>query len=131
MQKIADPKKPEEEQRANDFFCGAYEKAFHVPVVYANSKGRLEHMPGKMGQMMKKAVFDMNGYSKMYYPNGATVTCDVAEAVGADIAISPHKRQSDIHFYGDDITRENWFFRQFILKPDTKAGIRAYEEIKQ
>ncbi len=127
----ADPKKPEAEQNANDFFCSAYEKAFHVPVVYANSKGRLEHMPGKMGQMMKKAGFAMNGYSKIYYPNGTAVACNVAEAVGADIAISPRKRQSDIHFYGDDIARGNWFFRQFILKPDTKAGIKAYEENKQ
>ncbi len=81
--------------------------------------------------MMEKAGFAMNGYSKIYYPNGAAVACDVAEAVGADIAISPQKRQSDIHFYGDDIARGNGFFRRFILKPDTKAGIRAYEENKQ
>lgn len=124
----ADPKKPEAEQKANEFFCSAYKTAFQVPVVYANSKGRLEYMPGKMGRMMEKAGFTMNGYSKIYYENGVAVDCGIPEAVGADIAISPQKRQSDIHFYGDDITKGNWFFRKLILKPDTKAGIKIYKQ---
>ncbi|MCM1386188.1 MAG: carbon-nitrogen hydrolase family protein [Bacillus sp. (in: Bacteria)] len=127
----ADPKKPEAEQNANDFFCGAYEKAFHVPVVYANSKGRLAHMPGQTGQMMEKAGFAMNGFSKIYYPEGTAIDCDIEEAVGADIVISPQMRKSDIRFYGENITRGNCFFRQFILKPDIKAGIKAYEENRQ
>lgn len=67
----ADPKKPKMEQSTNDFFCSRYEEAFNIPVVYANSKDRLEYMPGKMGQMMKKAGFVMNGLSKIYYTNGS------------------------------------------------------------
>ena len=124
----ADLKKPEAEQKANDFFCDAYEAAFHVPVVYVNSKGKLEYMPGKMGQMMEKAGFAMNGFSKIYFSSGKEVHCDVIEAVGVDVSIVLQKRQCDIRFYGDDIAKGNWFFRQLILKPDTKAGIKAYEE---
>lgn len=124
----ADPKKPEMEQRTNDFFCGIYEKAFNVPVVYVNSKGRLEYMPGKMGQMMRKAGFTMNGLSKIYYTNGTEIECTIAEAAGVDLEIVPQKRQSDIRFYREDIVKGNWLFRQFVLKPDTRAGIRMYEE---
>lgn len=126
----ADPKKPDAERKGNDFFCGAYEKAFHIPVVYVNSIGKLEYMPGKMGQMMKKAGFTMNGLSKIYSTNGNMIDCNMAEAVGADVPISPRKRQGDIHFYGEDIAKGNWFFRQFILKPDIKAGIKIYEKNK-
>lgn len=124
----ADPKKPEAEQRTNNFFCGTYQKAFNIPVVYVNSKGRLEYMPGKMGHMMEKAGFTMNGLSKIYYTNGTTIECNMAEAAGADLEIIPQRRQKDIRFYGDDIAKGNWLFRQFILKPDTRAGIRMYEE---
>lgn len=126
----ADPKKPIEEQRANDFFCEAYEKAFNIPVVYVNSKGKLEYMPGRMGRMMEKAGFTMNGMTKIYYrnyPSGTDIESDVKEAIGADVTICPRRRQGDIRFYGNDISKGNWFFRRFILKPDTKAGLRAYE----
>lgn len=126
----ADPKKPEMEQSTNDFFCGVYESAFCVPVVYVNSRGRLEYMPGKMGAMMKKAGFTMNGLSKIYAADKVIIDCDHPEAVGAKIEIVPQKRRSDIRFYGDDLVKGNWFFRQFILKPDVKAGIKAYEANK-
>ena len=126
----ADPKKPAKEQRNNDFFCSAYEEAFDVPVVYVNSKGKLEYMEGKMGWMMQKAGFAMNGLSKIYATDGMAIICDVEEAVGAEIEIIPCRRQKDIRFYGDDMIKGNWFFRQFILKPDTKAGIKIYEETR-
>lgn len=138
----ADPKKPAKEQHANDFFCEAYEKAFGIPVIYVNSRGALEYMPGKMGRMMEKAGFTMNGLSKIYDSGQTTMTdnfqdcsdtqivCDIPEAIGADVEIHPRKRQDDILFHGNDITKGNWFFRQFILKPDTKAGIRAYSDMK-
>lgn len=126
----ADPKKPKAEQRTNDFFCGMYTEAFGVPVVYANSKGKLEYMAGRMGQLMQKAGFTMNGLSKIYAVNGNAIVCDVVGAIGADIVLAPHKRQKDIHFYGNDMVRGNWFFRQLILKPDTKAGIKMYEETR-
>lgn len=35
------------------FKRGFYDSIINTPVVYVNSKGRLEYMPGKMGQMMK------------------------------------------------------------------------------
>lgn len=127
---LADPKKPATEQSTNDFFCGMYEKAFNIPVVYANSKGKLEYMPGKMGQMMKNAGFSMNGLSKIYYADGNDIECNIVEAKGADVEISPKRRRMDIPFYGDDLVRGNWFFRQFILKPDVKAGIKMYEGAK-
>lgn len=126
----ADPKKSAAEQSTNDFFCGMYEKAFNIPVVYANSKGKLEYMPGKMGQMMKSAGFSMNGLSKIYYADGNEIECNIVEATGADVEISPKRRRMDVPFYGDDLVRGNWFFRQFILKPDVKAGIKMYEGAK-
>lgn len=123
----ADPAKLERERSVNDFLCTSYEKAFYVPVVYVNSKGKLEYMPGKMGKMMKKEKFTMNGLSKIYYMNGRAVHCDIAEAAGADIEIHSKVRQGNIRFYRDDMIKGNWFFRQFILKPDIKAGIKMYE----
>lgn len=124
----ADPKKPDEERKTNDYFCGAYESAFGVPIVYANSRGELEYMPGMMGRMMAKAGFKMNGMSKIYSQTGNEIPCDVEEAVGMDIEIVPRKRRSDIRFYGEDIIKGNLLFRYFVLKPDTKAGIREYEK---
>lgn len=59
----ANPGKPNEERKYNDSFCNKYESAFAVPVVYVNSKGKLEYMPGKMGAMMERAGFTMNGWS--------------------------------------------------------------------
>lgn len=124
----ADPRKPAAEQRTNDFFCGMYEEAFDVPVVYVNSKGRLGYMAGKMGRMMEKAGFSMNGLSKIYYQNGTAIHCEAAEAIGADLEIAVHRRQKEIPFYGDDLVKGNWLFRQLILKPDTRSGIKIYEE---
>ena len=49
----ADPKESEKERAENDKRCGLYVDAFGVPVVYVNSKGSLEYMPGMMGAMMK------------------------------------------------------------------------------
>jgi predicted amidohydrolase len=123
----ADPNKPKKEIRENERRCMPYVEAFGVPVVYVNSKGKLEYMPGKMGSMMAKAGFRMNGRSKIYASEGKLIRTGMAEAVGIDIALSEHKRQKDIRFYGEDIVRENWFFRTFVLKPDTQAGVRLYE----
>ena len=60
--------------------------------------------------------------------NGIAIDSNIVEATGADIKIFPQKRKRDIRFYGDDIIKGNWFFRQFILKPDIKAGIKMYEK---
>ena len=50
-----------------------------------------------------------------------------AEAVGAQVTLSPRRRVGRIRFYGDDILPGNWLFKRLILKPDTAAGIRACE----
>ena len=47
--------------------------------------------------------------------------------MGADVTLSPRRREKEIRFHGGDILPGNWLFRNLILKPDTKAGIRAYE----
>ena len=124
----ADPKKPDKERAENDKRCMLYVDSFDVPVVYANCTGKLEFMPGKMGEMMAKSGFRMNGMSKIYAHDMKPVQTDVSEAVGADVDIAPKKRSKDIKFYGEDILPGNFLFRQFILRPDTKTGIRAYEE---
>ena len=124
----ADPNKPEQEHLENDKRCEMYVDAFGVPVVYVNSVGALEYMPGKMGEMMAKAGFKMNGMSKIYANDARVLTDDIKEAVGADVTIKPEYRKKDIHFHGEDILPGNWIFKHFILKPDLKAGIRMYEE---
>jgi omega-amidase len=123
----ADPMKPEIEIQENEQRCMKYVDAFDVPVVYVNSKGELEHMPGKMGSMMAKAGFRMNGRSKIYAYQGKRIPSQIPEAIGLDVTLSAQKRKRDITFYGEDILKGNWFFRTFVLKPDTKAGIQLYE----
>lgn len=123
----ADPNKPKKEIRENEHRCMLYVEAFGVPVVYVNSKGKLEYMPGKMGSMMAKAGFRMNGRSKIYASEGKEIRTEAEEAIGIDITLSAHRRKKNIKFFGEDIVRGNWFFRTFVLKPDTQAGVRIYE----
>ena len=123
----ADPGKPDRERRENDTRCRIYVDAFGVPVVYVNSKGALECMPGKMGAMMARHGFRMNGMSRIYALTAAPIDTDVPEAIGAALDLSPHRRTRDIRFHGQDILPGNWLFKHLILKPDTIAGIRAYE----
>jgi predicted amidohydrolase len=123
----ADPKKPEKEHQENDRRCMQYVDAFGVPVVYVNCKGSLEYMPGKMGAMMKKYGFRMNGMSKIYAPDAVPIPVKIPEAIGAEIKLNPKRRVKDIRFFGDDILPGNCLFKHLILRPDTKAGIRSYE----
>ena len=118
------------ERKTNDFLCNNYVHAFGVPVCYVNSIGKMDYMLGKTGKMMLDAGFRLNGLSKIYCSDGTTLESDVQEAIGIDINLMPKERKKDIRFYGDDITRGNFLFRKLILKPDTKAGISFYEEMK-
>lgn len=124
----ADPMKPEQEQDENDTRCMKYVEAFDVPVVYVNSVGKLEHMPGTMGMLMKMAKFRMNGHSKIYARYSTEISSDIPEVVASDVEVSPNKYKKDIRFYGDDILNTNWLFKKLVLGPDTRKGIRKYEE---
>ena len=124
----ADPGKPEKEHKENDLRCSLYVSAFAIPVVYVNSKGALEYMPGKMGEMMKKHGFRMNGMSRIYASDAVPIETEIPEAVGAEVKIHSKRRILDIPFYGDDILPGNGLFKRFVLQPDTKAGIRLYEK---
>ena len=126
----ADPKKSDKEMKNNDFFCETYEKSFGVPVIYVNSKGSLAYMPGKMGRMMAKAGFAMNGRTKIYCKTGTVLEKYIPEAYGIDASLFPKTMKNDIHFHGQDIIRGNWLFRKLILEPDTKHGILEYEKNK-
>ena len=123
----ADPREPGKERAENDRRCGLYADAFGVPVVYVNSRGSLEYMPGMMGAMMRRHGFRMNGMSRIYAENAEPIETGIPEAVGAEVRLTPQRRRSDIRFYGNDILPGNWLFRHLILAPDTKAGIRSYE----
>ena len=127
----ADPKKGTQEQAANDYLCNTYAEAFGVPVVYVNSVGRLEYMPGKMGAMMKAAGFTMNGKTKIYASGGSNITCAVDEAEGCEVEVVERGRRKAIPFFGEDLMKGNFLFRNFILKPDVKAGIRQYNKSLQ
>ena len=122
----ADPNKTEKEHKENDTRCMMYVNAFGVPVIYVNSVGSLEYMPGKMGELMKKAGFRMNGMSKIYAMESKEIHGTIPEAVASDVEIAPKSRVKDIRFHGENILPGNWLFKQFILKPDTEAGIRLY-----
>lgn len=124
----ADPRKDAEESRANDYLCNTYAEAFGVPVVYINSVGKLEYMPGLMGALMKRAGFTMNGKSKIYANRGNSMACDIKAATGLEVDVSDRKKKKDIRFYGDDLIKGHFFFRHFILKPDIAAGIRNYNK---
>ncbi|MCR5249959.1 MAG: carbon-nitrogen hydrolase family protein [Lachnospiraceae bacterium] len=123
----ADPAKPEKEHQENDKRCMIYVDAFGIPVVYVNSIGSLEYMPGKMGKMMEKAGFRMNGMSRIYAPGSKTISGQIPEIVAAEVELRPGSRVKDIRFYDGNILPGNWLFKQFILKPDTVAGIKLYE----
>ena len=99
-------------------------------VFYVNSRGSLEPMPGKMGEMMRRRGFRMNGMTRIYAPDAVPIPGEMPEAVGAEVKIHSKRRVRDIRFYGDDILPGNRLFRRFVLKPDTEAGIKAYESNK-
>ena len=123
----ADPKKPDKEHEENDKRCRMYADAFGVPVVYVNSVGSLEYMPGMMGKMMEKHGFRMNGMSRIYSDGAADIGTEVREAIGAEAELSPHRLRKEIRFYDGDILPGNRLFKLLIMKPDAKAGIRSYE----
>lgn len=119
-------KNMETEQRTIDYFCTEYQNAFGVPVVYANSKGKLDYMMGKTGRMMMKAGFSLNGMSTVYASDNI-VRSNGAEVICWSGNIMPQQRKRDIAFYGEDIIKGNWLFRKFVLRADIKQGIRFYE----
>lgn len=127
----ADPKKPDEEIATNDYFCGAYRDAFGVPVVYVNSRGPLEYMPGLMGKMMADHGFKMNGKSKIYHSDGHNIICKLKEAIGVETNLIERRKTKEIRFFGDDIIKANLLFRALVLKPDIKRGIKSYEKAKK
>jgi hypothetical protein len=46
------------------------------------------------------------------------------------VPIEAKKLKREIRFYGKDLIRGNLIFRYLILNPDTKAGIKAYNQKK-
>lgn len=127
----ADPKKPDIEESQNDYFCSLYRDAFNVPVVYVNSVGALEFMPGLMGKMMADHGFAMNGKSKIYANEGQEIYLEIKEAIGIEVELSDKRISKEIPFYGDDIIKGNLIFRTLVLKPDTAKGIKMYESHKR
>ena len=124
----ADAKKDSEEIASNNYLCSQYADAFGVPVIYINSVGKLESMPGMMGLLMKLSGFTMNGKTKIYAVGAERISHDLKEVEGCETALSEERRKRDIAFYGDDLVKSNLFFRHMILKPDISIGIRQYHK---
>ncbi len=124
----ADPGKDSEETAANDYLCDTYADAFGLPVVYINSVGKLEPMPGIMGLLMKLSGFTMNGKTKIHALGGERISHGLNEGEGHEIVLSDKKRKKEIAFYGDDLMKSNLLFRRLILKPDISIGIRQYKK---
>lgn len=127
----ADPKRMDKEQRTIDFFCDKYLNAFDVPVVFANSKGKLDYMQGMTGKMMAKAKFALNGMSAIYSNYGNKILSDIPEVIGWSGNVKSQTMKSTITFYGSDIIKGNWLFRRFVLRSDMRNGIRYYEEARR
>ncbi len=124
----ADPGKEAEEIAGNDYFCDLYSDAFGVPVIYINSVGKLEYMPGIMGRLMKWLKFTMNGQTKIYATGGENIPHNLKEAKGYDIELSAKKRKRDIALYGDNLIKGNVLFRHSNLNPYIVLGIRQYKK---
>lgn len=123
-----DPQLLEREREINDQLCGAYLRAFDVPVVYVNSTGRLDFMLGRTGKMMQDAGFRLCGCSKIYSNRGDVLQSSLPQAVGLAVELEDKQRREDIRFYGQDIRRGNFLFRKLVLPQDIRAGIRYYEQ---
>lgn len=78
---------------------------FVVSVVYVNSKGKQEYMPGEMGTMIAKVGFTMNGVSKIYAAEAITFETGLSEAVEVSVVSSSLKKE--IVFHGDELIKGN------------------------
>ena len=121
-----DPNKPEQERKANDLRCSLYISAFDVPVVYVNSVGALDEMPGRVGARMKKHGYRMNGMSRIYSSDIETIETDVPEAIGAEVPIHSKRRIRDIPFYNGYLTPGHNLYRSITVKQDIKWAIKYY-----
>lgn len=126
----SDPSKSVEGQSAIDYFCNEYLNAFDVPVVYSNSKGKLDPILGNTGKMMMKSGFRLNGMSAIYGKQGTSIATNIPEIVGWSRNIKPMTLNRDILFHGNDMIKGNWIFRKFILQPDIWRGVRYYQRNK-
>lgn len=126
----ADPQKIEVERQINDALCNRYVQAFGVPVMYVNSVGRMDYMPGTTGQLMVKSGFRLNGLSQIYSRQGNPLSTDIAEAIGTEVDLEAKQITGELKFYGENITRGNFLFRKIIMPLDIRAGIRSYEKEK-
>lgn len=127
----SDPNKISIEEKTNDYFCKLYLDAFDVPVVYVNSVGKLDFMLGTTGKLMMAAGFKLNGLSKIYSKSGSMLDPNMKDVIGIDVDLMPKRRKKDIQFHGSDINKGNFLFRNLILKPDIKKGIRYYKQSKK
>ena len=127
----ADPQKTEVERQINDALCNKYVQAFGVPVMYVNSVGRMDYMPGTTGQLMVKSGFRLNGLSQIYSRQGNPLSTDIAEAIGTEVDLETKQTTGELKFYGENITRGNFLFRKIIMPLDIRAGIRSYEKRKR
>jgi predicted amidohydrolase len=127
----SDPGKVGLEVHNTDDFCNRYLQAFDVPVVYVNSRGKLDSIMGTIGKMMAKTNYALNGLSAIYARTGSRIDTGFSEGIGWAGDLVSKTRQQDIIFYGDDITKGNRLFRKLILEPDIRKGIRYYEANKR
>ena len=121
-----DPNKPEQEHKANDLRASLYISAFDVPVVYVNSTGEMDEMPGRVGARMKKRGYRLNGMSRIYGTKEETIETDVPEAIGEEVPIHSKRRVKDLPFYNGYLTPGHSLYRAFTVKQDTMWAIKYY-----
>ncbi|MBD3108701.1 carbon-nitrogen hydrolase family protein [Bacillus sp. AGMB 02131] len=126
----SDPKKQAQERAVIDYMCQTYAEAYHVPVVYVNSVGKLDPMLGLTGKLMAKEGFVLNGLSKIYHFEGEELSSSVQEVIGLEAQLADKKRCGTIKFQGNDLIKGNFLFRKLILPKDIRDGVRFYKAKK-
>lgn len=119
----------ENEVKINDYICNLYVNAFCVPVVYINSYGKLEHMPGITGKLMSFLNFTMNGKSKIYGSGCENIKLTQKNIIGCETILYENYKTNEILFYGLDLIKGNSFFRKTILKMDIFLGLKKYKKM--
>ena len=122
----ADPAQIEREKKENDLRASLYNSAFDVPVIYVNSVGALDEMPGKVGASMTRRGFRLNGLSRIYFEKAETIETDVPEATGAELPVHSKRRVRDIPFYSGHLTPGSFFYRTFVIKRDAMWAVKYY-----
>ena len=108
-----------------------YNKAFNVPVIFANAVGKVEKMAGITGKLMNPKKYKLRGKSQVAV-DGKIIKLNKNEKILTfECDIISNKRTNNITFYGQWIDKGSWLFRSVVIPLDVKKGIKMYNDAKR